>query len=215
MARSFESISSKKRSVKLKAKGRTMSRSCGRSFSFEIWGQKLWGVSGWRSHNYTCLFMVYVNFELMRSILEFGMMLHLRSFRVQWFLGRFDASGCWRMERFTHLRFWHLNLSQSLSHCQRIDSLLKELDGIGTFFTIKLLIVYWIWFISRVFFWTSSTARFEFLHIPMQVALCAPPVNMERVSGQMWEPAHQSCTASGFAVIELMYAHNYILIYII
>lgn len=52
---------------------------------------------------------------------------------------------------------------------------------------------------------------------PMQVALCAPPVNLERVSGQMSEPAisHQSCTASGFAVIDLTYTtHNYIYIYI-
>ena len=48
---------------------------------------------------------------------------------------------------------------------------------------------------------------------PMQVALCAPPVNLERVSGPMSEPAisHQSCAASGFAVIELMYTtHNYV-----
>lgn len=112
----------------------------------------------------------------------------------------------------------HLVLSESLAALSKIDSLLqcyyKNWMELVRFYGQTVECVLNIIHVAHVFVDIfHSTFR---VPAPMQVALCAPPVNLERVSGQMSEPAisHQSCAASGFAVIELVYTtHNYISIY--
>lgn len=201
--------------------------------------QILWGYRDqWATITHVNSWSMY--FVLVRwSILEFGMMLHAD----QWgFTGSLvDVCGCrignshrevfhasggwWRMDQFTHLQhivlhaFWHLVLSESLAALSKIDSLLqcyyKSWMELVRFYGQTVECVFNIIHIGRVFVDIfHGTFR---VPAPMQVALCAPPVNLERVSGQMSEPAisHQSCTSSGFAVIELMYTtHDYIYTYL-
>lgn len=160
-----------------------------------------------------------------------------RSMRVQWFLGRciyVDVGLAIHTGRFSmpqvvgegwsnlHIystlflhAFWHLVLSESLAALSKIDSLLqcyyKNWMELVRFYCQTVECVFNIIHIEHVFVDIfHGTFR---VPAPMQVALCAPPVNLERVSGQMSEPAisHQSCTASGFAVIE--FYHRYIYIY--
>lgn len=142
-----------------------------------------------------------------------------------WIREVFDASGGrWRMEQFTHLQ--RIVFACFLTPCSIWIScgivkdwlttamLLQELDVVR-FYGQTVECVFNVIHIEHVFVDIfHGTFR---VPAPMQVALCAPPVNLERVSGQMSEPAisHQSCTASGFAVIDLTYTtHNYIYIYI-
>lgn len=63
--------------------------------------------------------------------------------------------------------FWHLVLSESLAALSKIDSLLQccYKNWMWYVFTVKLLNVYSMSFISSMFLLISSTARFEFLHL--------------------------------------------------
>ena len=134
-------------------------------------------------------------FVLVRwSILEFGMMLHAdqRGFNgslVDVCRCRIGNSDFWKLNQggFRCLRrlmtdgaiytstahcfcmlfvtLFYLNL---LRHCQRLTHYCNVTTRIGWnwyVFTVKLLNVYWISFMSRMFLLISSTARFEFLHL--------------------------------------------------